>query len=277
MDHTATVRSGYHRVAERARAQGEQRSDTPRKPVARTRRLTWWRQSPARRRRLLDACFGIYRETSSTLSRREFERFFDHPSTRVGLFYGEDGSLVGFSNASVLRVDVEGRAQAVFSAGVYFRLAYRGGDASVFFGLTEALRQKALAPHVPLAYMAMASSPAPYDLYYRHADRLWPSPDAAMPHHVAKAIEAAADLRRLRRVDGHPCRVESFVAAEDPKRIRSSKRLRNQPSTRFYEALNPNWAHPDRPTALLVWIPLDLRDIVGAMVRLLWRRPTGPR
>ncbi|MEO0602588.1 MAG: hypothetical protein AAF211_14185, partial [Myxococcota bacterium] len=137
--------------------------DAPRESVARTRRLTWCRQSAAERHRLLDACYALYRETSSTLSRHELEAQFAHPSTRLGLFYAKSGALVGFSNAAVLRIDVDGRSHAVFSAGVYFRLCVRGGSASVVFGLTEALRYKLLAPHVPLAYMAMASSPAPYD------------------------------------------------------------------------------------------------------------------
>ncbi|MEM6929219.1 MAG: hypothetical protein AAF602_19930 [Myxococcota bacterium] len=247
-------------------------SDAPRASVARTRRLTWWRQPASERRRLLDACYAIYRETSSTLSRCELEAQFAHPETRLGLFYDKAGALVGFSNAAVLRIDVAGRSQAVFSAGVYFRLSVRGGPASVVFGLTEALRYKLLAPYVPLAYLAMASSPAPYDLYYRHAKRLWPSPDAEMPPSVAAAIEAASEARGLRRIDGDRCRVETYVAPDRPDRIRRSKRLRGQPSTRFYEAANPGWADHERPTALLVWIPLGLRDILGALLRLVGLR-----
>lgn len=243
-----------------------------RTPITRIRRLTWHRAPVESRARLLDDCYDIYREQTRTLDRQEFtRRFFSNPTTRLGLFYGADGRLGGFSNAAVLELTVEGRPHAVFSAGVYVRLAYRGGDASAYFGLTEALRRKARAPHVPLAYMSMACNPATYHLLST-MPRLWPAPGEAPPPHVEEGVRAASAARGLDALADDPWRVRTFVRPEDPERIRRSRSLRDQPTLRFYEARNPGWADPQDATGLLVWIPLDLPNIAGASLRMARRR-----
>lgn len=185
------------------------------------------------------------------------------------MFYGADGELAGFSNTSVLNVEVDGRTLAVFSAGVYVRLAYQGGEASARFGLIEALRQKLRAPHIPLSYMAMASSPAPYHLYATTMPQLWPVAHEAPPVEVERAIRAVSELRKLVAVDGDAWRVKTYVKPDDPDRIRRSARLRNHPNMGFYEARNPARDHAEAATALLVWIPLDARNIAGAALRLI--------
>jgi len=252
-------------------------TDSPsRARIVRTWRATWFDLPAAERERLLDACYAIYREQTLTLSRDAFRHsFFSHPTTRVALYYGGDGELAGFSNLSVLTIDVDGRARAVFSAGTYIRLAYRGGDVGAIFGFTEALRQKLRAPLVPLAYLAMASNPAPYHLHTTTMPRLWPAPGKEPPAYVTSALRAVAELRGLVAVDGDPWRVQSYVQPREPERLRRSRRLAEHPSTRFFERRNPGWADPDAPTALLVWMPLDLTDIVRAVGRVLLRRING--
>ena len=254
-------------------APGTSGPSSGRKRVVKTARLSWWRAPAEQRQALLEDCYAIYCEQSRTLARDELAaRFFGHPSTRVGLFYGADGELAGFSNAALSIVDIAGREHGVFSAGVYIRLAYRGGDASVLFGLSEALRQKALAPRRPLSYMAMASSPAPYHLYASSVPRLWPAPGVDTPADVEQAIRTVARARGLEPSGGDPWLVRTYVKPEDPERIRRSSRLRDQASVAFYEARNPTWADPERATALLVWIPLDARNLLGGLRRVMARR-----
>lgn len=240
--------------------------DLPRLPVRGTSRHAVDAMSRGRRRALVDACYAIYRETSRSLDRAEFGRRFFAPGTRVALFHGE-GELAGFSNAKVLDVEAGGAPQRVFSAGVYFRLRYRGGREAAHFGFSEALREKLRRPHLPLAYVCMASNPAVYRLHHRLARRLWPHPVERTPASVGEALSAVVEARGLQPLDGDPWRVRSFVRPDDPARLRRSRRLRRCPAARFFMDRNPGWADAERATALLLWVPLDLPDIAVGLRR----------
>lgn len=236
-------------------------SHRPRLSVRGTSRHAVDEMSRGRRRALVDACYRIYRETSHSLDRAEFGRRFFAPGTRVALFHGH-GELAGFSNARVLDISVGASPQRVFSAGVYFRLRYRGGREAAQFGFSEALREKLRRPHLPLAYLCMASNPAVYRLHHTLARRLWPHPVDQTPVELRAALDAVIAARGLETVEGDPWRVRSFVRPDDPARLRGSRRLRHCPATRFYERRNPGWADAERATALLLWVPLDLPDII---------------
>ncbi len=247
----------------------------PRLAVRATSRHAVDEMSRGRRRALIDACYRIYRESSRSLDRAEFGRRFFAPGTRVGLFHG-DGELAGFSNARVLDVpllDVPLRdaPQRVFSAGVYFRLRYRGGREAARFGFSEALREKIRQPHLPLAYVCMASNPAVYRLHHQLARRVWPHPDAAAPAGLPAALDALITARGLEPVAGDPWRVRSFVRPDDPGRLRRSRGLRGCAAARFFEQRNPGWADPNDPTALLLWVPLDPADIAVGLRRATLR------
>ena len=227
------------------------------------------RLSPGCRETMIDACFAVYRENSRSLDRAEFGRRFFAPGTKVALFHG-DGELAGFSNARVLEVKAGRRTHRVFSAGVYFRLRYRGGGRqAVRFGFAEALREKLRRPHLPLAYLCMASNPAVYRLHRQLANRVWPLPGGAPPPELAAAVKAVCDARGLEPVEGDLWRVRSFVRPDHPERLRRSAQLRRCPDARFFDARNPDWADPERPTALLLWVPLDLQDIAIGLQRTM--------
>lgn len=243
----------------------------PRKPVTRIRRLTLGTLDAPAREALRDELYSIYRENSDSLSRERFgELFFSHPATRVALFHGPDGELAGFSNASILRVSHEGREHAVFSAGVYFRLAYEGGNASALFGLTEALRFKLREPRTPLAYLSMASTPAPYCLFTRTVDRLYPSRHHPTPPAIEALVREVSRQRGLEPTPPGPWLVRSFVRPRQQERLKASDRLRDNPDAHFFLSLNPRYAEGEG-TALLVWIPLDLANVFAALGRAAWR------
>ncbi|WP_428266811.1 hypothetical protein [Haliangium sp.] len=246
--------------------------------ITKTRRVTWWRLSEGERAHLADACYAMYCEESNTLDRDTFvARIFGHPSTRVGLFYGEDGALAGFFNVAIRKMAINGRTHGVFSAGVLIRPEYRGSsDAFALFGLTEALWRKLRSPLLPLAYLSLACSPAPYHRFWLIMPRMWPAPGVETPPYLDEAIRSIIKGRNLDAVEGDPWRVATFLRPHDPGRIqRWTQRVRNQVGLRFYESRNPTWHDPERPTALLVWIPLELRDILGAMHRVVRLRLLG--
>lgn len=243
-----------------------------RERITRTERLTLGTLEVGARDRLVEELYAIYRESSSTLDRTRFQAlFFSNPTTRVALFRSRDGTLAGFSNATLLRVKCEGREHAVFSAGVYFRLGYRGGRAAAVFGLTESLRFKLRHPLMPLAYLSMASTPAPYCLFARMGRRFYPRRDLPTPPGIEALVREVSRVRGLTPIsEDDPWRVKSFVRPTDAERLASSERLRDNPDALFYRFRNPGYATGEG-TALLVWVPLDLANVSGALVRAAWQ------
>lgn len=233
-----------------------------RQHVVRRERLRAERLSSSERRLLADRLYDVYRESVHGYSRDEFEaEVFGSGEVSVAQFYGPKGELAGFSHATIERIEHEGRAHAVFCAGVYFRLAYRGGSQSAFFGLTEALRFKLREPRTPLSYLTRSASPAVYRLLVSTMPRAYPSRRHDTPTEILALVRALGTRRRYVTVGDGPWTVRSVATPHDPKRLH---RLEHEPDVRFYLQHNPRFADGH---ALLVWIPLDAANIAGGIVR----------
>jgi hypothetical protein len=243
----------------------------PRLPITRTRRLTFGELEPSVRQALCDELYAIYHESSDTLGREEFERLLFREETRVALFHGPRGELAGFSYATLHRIRTEGTEHAVFSAGVLFRLAYRGGLASALFGLTEALRFKLRNPRVPLAYLSVTSTPAPYRLFARTMNRMYPSRKAPPPQELEGVLREVIQHRGLTPVGENPWLVRTLMKPRHTERLRASRNLQDDPDVRFFLEQNPNFAE-GHGTALLVWIPLDLANVASGLARAAARQ-----
>ena len=243
-----------------------------RRPIVCMRRITLGTLDASARSELCERCHAIYRELSETLDRERFEQlFFQRDDTRIALFYGSRGELAGFSNATILRVQHEGIEHAVFSAGVYVQLAYRAGEMSAIYGLTEALRFRLRHPRTPLAYLSMASSPAPYCLFTRTMSRVYPSRHRETPPKLESLVRKVIEVRGLTPIGDSPWLVETFVKPRDLARLHVSRRLRDDPDAAFYRQQNPTF-ETTADAALLVWIPLDSANILTGLLRATWRR-----
>ena len=246
-----------------------------RKRVARLRRVTWGEVAASERAGLVDDLYSIFREFFDDLDRDAFlQRYLGDAHTRLALCHAEDGSLVGFSAASLSTIEVAGRSHMVFCAPVLVRLGYRAGAEVAFFGLTEALSVKLRNPRASLAYLSTTATPASYALFARTVRCFYPSPGTEAPADVLLAVARVRELRGLESVGGLPWVVQSGrpLGAD---RIHTESSLRDDPHARWFESLSPRWLDGE---ALLVWIPLDLRNITGgiaraslAMVRARWR------
>lgn len=225
---------------------------------------------PVQRSELVDRLYGIYRETVGGFTRGEFQGLiFGADDTRLALFYGAGGELVGFSFAGIDRMQHAGRSHAVFSAGAYFRLGYRGGKPAELFGLRQALRFKFHEPRTPLALMTRASSPAVYRLLATTMPRIYPSRRRRTPADIEALVTAlSAQWHRWYYipVGEGPWIVRSRATPHDVSRMH---RLEHDPDVRFYTELNPRFAAGG---ALVVWTPLNAANIAGGFWRLLRAR-----
>jgi hypothetical protein len=240
---------------------------TGRRRVVRTERLQTRALTPAQRRDLGDRLYDVYLDTVRGYSREQFEsELFGADDVSLALFYGDGGVLAGFSYASIDRVAHDGRDHAVFCAAVFFRLAYRGGTASALFGLGEALRFKLREPRTPLAYLTRGCSPASYRLLASTMPRTYPSRSNATPPEVEALVRALGTRRRYVHRGENLWIVQSCATPQDPARLRA---LAKDPDAQFYVGLDPRFAEGD---ALLVWMPLDVANIVGGLLQLALAR-----
>ena len=233
----------------------------------RTVRVTARDLPPERRELLVGQLHDIYRSTSEGLNREDFQaEVLPREDTRLGLFYADGAALVGFSYATLYPFIHEGRPHAIFSAGVFFHPDFRGGATAARFGLTEALRFKLSSPGTTLAYLSRVCSPAPYLLFARTMDRFYPSRRQETTPAIEALVRAAARARGLTHVEDNLWVVHCSMGI--PRRTtprRAEEHNREQELDRqFYLRHNPGFA---AGPALLVYMPLDLRNLMSG----LWR------
>jgi hypothetical protein len=248
--------------------------------IHRTRVVAAASLSPAERADLARRLFAIFCQTFNGAELQLFaERtLFRSPDARIALFYGRSGELAGFASASVTRLESGGATHAIFNAGVYFDLRYNGGDAAARFGLLEALRLRVSSPGVRLWYVAETTSPAPYCLYGRTLNALYPHPERETPAEVTAIVRAFAEQRGMRQVgeDPHVARYDHGSVINDSGRVQQAASLRDDPFSAFFLRRNPSFAEGNR---LLVAIPLDWKNVLFGLLcplRALLRRLASP-
>jgi hypothetical protein len=223
--------------------------------------------SPGQRSDLSARLYAIYDETVRGVTQLELDTMiFGTDEGSLALFYGAHDELVGFSFASIARVQHEGRTFAVFVAGVLFRLGCRGGPTASLFGLRQALQFKLRHPRTPLAYFSRSSSPAAYRLVASTMPRVYPNHIEEPSDQIVAVVRAASAQLKYVPTGDCPWVVRSGATPRDTSRLRL---LKEDPYTRFYLELNPRYAEGE---ALMVWIPLDAANIAGGLFRLLCAR-----
>ncbi|MBL9102671.1 MAG: hypothetical protein JNL82_17125 [Myxococcales bacterium] len=238
-----------------------------RRRIARTRRVTLGRLTAAEREALCADAYAIYARYKAGVDRATFDaHFFADDAARVALLLGDDGALAGFACATIHRVRHAGREHAVYGALLFVDTRYRGADAGKRFALGEALRFKLREPRTPLAYMGVVTSPASYRMFAAGMPRFWPARGRATPTSVRALARAAVDRRGLRFVDEEAWLIRGLGAVRDPERLHASASLRGDPDAQFYRERNPGFADG---MGMVIWVPLDLRNILGALARLV--------
>lgn len=254
---------------------GPRRSARPRsgaaRPSLKKEYVRSTRLTSEKRSALADQMYDVYSETVCGWTRDEFSvQVFGSgdgdEDVRVGLFYNMSGDLVGFACSHIELFEHDGKAYAVFDAGVCFRLGYRGGASAALFGLREALTFKLRHPRTPLAYLTRSHSPAVYRLIATTLPRVYPSRTRETPSCVEALVSALGERRHYAQVGKGPWVVRAGAMPINPSRLRG---IEHEPDAQFYLKLNPRFAEGE---ALLIWTPLDAMNIAGG----LWHLLTAP-
>lgn len=241
---------------------------TARKAITRTRRLVLGDLDPAARRELCARAYALYASYKTGVDPATFEQaFFADDAARVATFHGDDGAFAGFAAASIHRVDHEGKEHAVYSALLFIDARYKGTREASLFALGEALRFKLREPLTPLAYMGVTTSPASYRMFSVTMPTFYPTRRAPVPPQIEALARTAARARGLSFVDDDGWLVRGLGAPRHPERLRKAKTLQDNPDVRFYLDKNPTF---DDGTALLLWVPLTVGNVCGALVRRLF-------
>ncbi len=251
--------------------EGPARPRAARRRISRTRRVSLGRLSAAEREALCGDAYAIYSRYKAGVERATFDRhFFGDDEARVALFFGDDGALVGFACASLARLSHAGREHAVYSALLFVDTRYSGTREAKKFALAEALRFKLRAPRTPLAYMGVVTTPAAYRMFAVAMPTFYPNRHAPAPASVTALVRAAATRRGLAFEDDERWLVRGLGEVRQPERLRGAASLQGDPDAHFYLDENPRFA---TGVAMLLWVPLDLANLCGALVRLLGARP----
>ncbi len=222
--------------------------------------------APEQRCGFVHQLYEIYSETTFGCTYDEFAAVvFSAGDGRFVLCYGEHDEFAGFSYTAIDHMEHQGRTYAVMNAGVFFRPGYHGGSITGFFGLRQALRFKLRHPLTQLAYVTRCSTPAVYRLLAT-VPRIYPNRNHQTPADVEALARAACAQRKYVPVGTNPWVVRSAAVPRDASRLRS---LEHDPDVRFYNELAPGYAEG---TSLVVWLPLDVANIAGGFVRLMYRR-----
>ncbi|MEM9387412.1 MAG: hypothetical protein AAGA68_20315 [Pseudomonadota bacterium] len=238
--------------------------------MASSERLRWQALDTQRRDRLRSLMFQIFDRYHVGFDQVTFESsLLGSRNCIVHLLYATDRALVGFVACQFSIVSEATSRHGVFSAAVYIDTAFKGGSTAALCGLREALRVRCRYPSLPLAYLAIALSPAPYHLYATTMPRVYPSRrghSGEPPQRVARVMRTALAARGWAHVGDDPWCISTPLRCRDASWVRRSRTLSESEEAQYYAARVPGWASAGH--ALAVWIPLDLSNILGAIWRL---------
>jgi hypothetical protein len=233
--------------------------------------VQWSGLDPYRRASLGDALFSIFSDYYAGFDRDDFASLFlARDDLVLGLLYGPGGRLAGFCSIRRTIYTASRRRYGVFSAGVYVDTDFKGGRVAAMFGLLEALRFKLWHPWLRVAYLGIAHTPAPYRLFTRTMARVYPSRVARSgdpPGEIAEVMRLGLADRGWPTVGLDPWVLATPMLARRSNWLERKPEMREDPDVRFFAERVPGWA--ERGHALAVWIPLDIRDIVGGALRVL--------
>ncbi|KAA1251014.1 hypothetical protein F0Q45_06670 [Mycobacterium simiae] len=237
--------------------------------IVRSKCLRWASLPPAQRCVWVERLYGLYRETVRGDTKDVFAaQVFGAGEVHLKIFFGARDELAGFAYLGVERIEHQANHYAVLFGGAFFRPGYRGGTSSMLFALRQVLRFKLRAPRTPIAYLTRSSSPAAYRLLARTMPRIYPRRGHRTSGDVEALVMVVSEKRNYVRVGDSPWVVRSGATPLDASRLRG---LEHDPDAQFFFQANPRFTDGE---ALLVWIPANLANVAGGLLKLLRTRST---
>jgi hypothetical protein len=190
----------------------------------------------------------------------------------VALWRLRGGELVGLVCLHAYAVKWQGRTSTIiFTSSVVIDEAFRGRNLVLLTGLRVLLREKLRRPLAPVYWFFDTFSYKSYLLLPRNFAEFWPRRDCAMPQAVAGFVD---HLARHRYADDWAS-TPGIVRGNGGKRLRATTApidatLLADPDVQFFVRANPGHRDGDM---LVCLAPLSLRNLGGAIARMIRRRP----
>lgn len=231
------------------------------KGISKVRTLSYQSLPYNAKQKIIDDVYDIYRSSSLTLNKDEFEKaFFNSEGLQVCLFYNKMQELVGFINASIIFLKNDNNNEhAVFCAGVFFRQGFKGGKLAVLFGFSQFLKFKLRNVATPISYVTLVSNPAVYRLLAENAHTLYPAKNKKTPQYVKTIFDKTVEARKLSLIDNHNYLALSQAVPRNMGKLSYSKKLASSPDAQFFSQMNPDYS---QGKALLVFIELNIISFV---------------
>ncbi|WP_298768745.1 hypothetical protein [uncultured Shewanella sp.] len=213
------------------------------------------------KQKVLDEIYEVYKTSSLTLNKDEFEKsFLNTEGAQVCLFYNKINGLVGFINSSIIFIENEkNKKHAVFCAGVFFRQGFKGGKLAVLFGFSQYLKFKIRNMMTPISYVTLVSNPAVYKLLAENAYRLYPVKNRKTPKYVHTIFDRIVEARNISLIDRDNYLALSQAVPKHASRLSRSENLALSPYAQFFNQMNPDYS---QGKAMLVFIELNMISFV---------------
>jgi len=200
----------------------------------------------------------------------EFRAHVLEPAARrnvVQLYFGPAGDLAGYCALHRFSRVLKGRECFVIRGEAGLRRDYRGRGTTYWFGMLFALRQKLRHPLTPVYYLGTLVHASSYHLFCKYFRRVYPAHDCPMPADLRELALELADSFDAPAVDPADPLVRDvgWITIETPQEARLSART-DLADVPFYRARNPGYVSGH---GLVVLVPLDLRNLGGALVTYL--------
>ncbi len=228
--------------------------------------------APEPRRQLTERVFELWSEYFLGQDLAGFERSHLFDNTTVVTALGAAGDLAGFSYINRRILEVEGRQVLVLGGGVFNRVEYAGSAALALRSFRAVARLRMQHRRLPCVGVSVATNPLIYDLVTRMFPIFAPRPTESPPTTVLQVVWEIARARNMPIDEGSQWVVQFYGRAAQAARLRASRAYaRRTPAMEWFESHAPSWAEGQ---AVLIWAPLDVANILGAIFRLTRYRLT---
>jgi hypothetical protein len=226
--------------------------------------------------------FVVHDQIFEGLPEDEFVRYVfrsEAERTKIRLFYGESGDIVGYGAVHLYKREIRGRPVSIFRAESGLLLGYRGHVATHRFYMLEVLKHRLLHPAESVVYLGMLVHPSSYLLLTQSFWEIYPRYDRETPQAVSRLMQDMADMFLVEAVDTKDPLVRrvGWITREE----RVFWQQTNAPEVAFFRSRNPGY-HEGH--GLVVLVPLTFTNLILSLIRFsvsytfgLSGRTTGER
>lgn len=231
------------------------------------------RLSIAAKAHFIERLYQIHSQIFSGVGRAAFVRYVVDPParmTKIRIYKDQAHNSVGYCAVHFLHVTVASRPCVVMRAEAGLLPAYRGSNATLLFGFSEAIKYRLYHPTGAMYYLGTFVHPGVFHMCQKFFKTVYPNVHCDMPFEIRSTILNLLSDFGVAAVPGENelvCDV-GWVVNESPEEAATWRADRN-PGVQLYLSMNPHYA---LGRGLAILVPLTIGNIVFSLVAYLSRR-----